>query len=420
MPPPALVRVVRVIPVRGLVGQLTAAARLLFLLVFLSLQLLIFLLLFAAGVGRVLWVVLRRVSVALFLALGFLLLLLRLLVTRVVCKSWWLPRRFVILFVLIVLRLFTLLPCCFAASFATFLAFLRWRRSLLNHFFLRLLWLFFRFFFHFILFVFVCWRRYVLLLGRLLASLSTLLCSLGLLGAPACRRLFFVIFCSLVLFDSRLSELTDLELLLIFFLILFWLILVVILREIPIKKSKLMPIHCLKLWLSNRYRPILLTQFLDRVLLGFFLWFHGNDWVCIFGCFLLLFRLSLWCCSLITWLLHRHWSLDIFSGGLIYEMSIMLDFTVKQSVQVIPWILAQVEIRPIREFQMRILAMLSLFFGLFLLLFFLFLLDFEGPRVDLESFLEASAEPGVSLGVRQRFAPLFGRKLGFELHWRRG
>ena len=35
--PPVLVRIVRVIPVRGLVGQLTAAARLLLLLVFLSL-----------------------------------------------------------------------------------------------------------------------------------------------------------------------------------------------------------------------------------------------------------------------------------------------------------------------------------------------------------------------------------------------
>ena len=80
---PALVRVVRVIPVRGLVGQLTAAARLLFLLVFLSLQLLIFLLLFA-GLWRVLWVILPSLLAALLLALGFLLLLLRLLVTRVV------------------------------------------------------------------------------------------------------------------------------------------------------------------------------------------------------------------------------------------------------------------------------------------------------------------------------------------------
>ena len=98
----------------------------------------------------------------------------------------------------------------------------------------------------------------------------------------------------------------------------------------------------------------------------------------------------------------------------------MLDFTVKQSVQVISRILAQVEIRPIRELQRRILAMLRLFFRLFLFLFFLFLLDFEGLRVDLESFLEAGAESGVSLGVRQRFAPLFGRELGFELQWRRG
>ena len=98
----------------------------------------------------------------------------------------------------------------------------------------------------------------------------------------------------------------------------------------------------------------------------------------------------------------------------------MLDLTVKQSVQVISRILAQVEICPIRELQRRILAMLRLFFRLFLFLFFLFLLDFEGLRVDLESFLEAGAESGVSLGVRQRFAPLFGRKLGFELQWRRG
>lgn len=64
--------------------------------------------------------------------------------------------------------------------------------------------------------------------------------------------------------------------------------------------------------------------------------------------------------------------------------------------------------------------MLRLLFRLFPLHFFLFLLDFEGLRVDLESFLEVSAEPGVGLGVRQRFAPLFGIKLGFELQWHRG
>ena len=77
--PPSIVRVVRVIPVRGLPG----AGHLLILLVFLSLQLLIFLLLFA-GLWRVLWVILPSLLAALLLALGFLLLLLRLLVTRVV------------------------------------------------------------------------------------------------------------------------------------------------------------------------------------------------------------------------------------------------------------------------------------------------------------------------------------------------
>ena len=119
------------------------------------------------------------------------------------------------------------------------------------------------------------------------------------------------------------------------------------------------------------------------------------------------------------WLLHLRWSPDIFSGGLvIYETSIMLDFTVKQSVHAISRVLAQIEIGPVGEFQRRILAF-GLLFCLFLFLFFLFLFDFEGPRVDLESFLEACAEPRVSLGVRQRFAPLFGRKLGFELQWHR-
>ena len=97
----------------------------------------------------------------------------------------------------------------------------------------------------------------------------------------------------------------------------------------------------------------------------------------------------------------------------------MLVFTVKQSIESIPWILAQIEIRPIRELQWRIFAMLCLLFRLFLFHFFFFLLDLERSRVDLESFLEASAEPGIRLGVRQRFAPLLGSKLGVELHWRR-
>ena len=100
---------------------------------------------------------------------------------------------------------------------------------------------------------------------------------------------------------------------------------------------------------------------------------------------------------------------------MFHELSIMLDFTVKQSVETISWILAQIEIRPIGELQRLILAMLCLLFRHFLFLFLFFLLEFERPRVDLESFLEACAEPRVGLGVRQRFAPLRGLKLRFEL-----
>ena len=52
---------------------------------------------------------------------------------------------------------------------------------------------------------------------------------------------------------------------------------------------------------------------------------------------------------------------------------------------------------------------------LFLFLLFDFLLGLEWLRVDLEAFFEASAEPGVRLRVRQRFAPLLVRALWLRL-----